>query len=65
MSQENVEIVRLAYEAWNRDDIDALLTFFHDDIEYVFLSAIREGRAVEIREYGTKEEALEAAGLSE
>ena len=32
---------------------------------YVFLWAIREGRAVEIREYGTKEEALEAAGLSE
>ena len=32
---------------------------------YVFLWAIREGRGVDIREYATKEEALEAAGLSE
>jgi ketosteroid isomerase-like protein len=32
---------------------------------YVFLWAIREGRAVDIREYSTKEEALEAARLSE
>jgi ketosteroid isomerase-like protein len=31
---------------------------------YVFLWAIREARGVDIREYATKEEALEAVGLS-
>jgi len=32
---------------------------------YVFLWTIRDGRAIDVREYATKEEALEAAGLSE
>jgi ketosteroid isomerase-like protein len=32
---------------------------------YVFLWTIREGTVVEVREYATKEEALEAAALSE
>ena len=33
MSQENVEIVHLAYEAWNRDDIDAMLLLMHPNVE--------------------------------
>ena len=33
MSQENVEIVHLAYEAWNRDDIDAMLLLMHANVE--------------------------------
>jgi ketosteroid isomerase-like protein len=32
MSQENVEIVRRAYAAWNRDDRRAALAFFADDV---------------------------------
>jgi ketosteroid isomerase-like protein len=34
MSQENVEVVRLAYEAWNRDDVDAALLLIHPDAEW-------------------------------
>jgi ketosteroid isomerase-like protein len=34
MSQENVEIVRLAYEAWNRDDLDEFLLLIHPDAEW-------------------------------
>ena len=34
MSQENVEVVRQAYEAFNRAGLDALLERFHPDIEY-------------------------------
>ena len=32
---------------------------------YVFLWTVSEGRAVDVREYATKDEALEAVGLSE
>ena len=35
MSQENVELVRRAIEAWNRGDLDAILTTLHPDLEYV------------------------------
>jgi uncharacterized protein len=34
MSERNVEIVRLAHEAWNRDDIDAALVLVHPDVEW-------------------------------
>jgi ketosteroid isomerase-like protein len=34
MSQENVELVRRAYEAWNRGDIDAVVQFAAPDGEY-------------------------------
>jgi ketosteroid isomerase-like protein len=33
MSQENVEIVRRVYEAWNRDDLDAVLLLIHPNFE--------------------------------
>jgi ketosteroid isomerase-like protein len=34
MSRENVEVVRRAYEAWNRDDFDAALLLIHPDVEW-------------------------------
>jgi ketosteroid isomerase-like protein len=34
MSQENVEVVRAGFEAWNHDDIDALLFLIHPDVEW-------------------------------
>ena len=35
MSQENVEIVRRGYEAFNRGDIDGVVGFLAPDFEYV------------------------------
>jgi ketosteroid isomerase-like protein len=35
MSQENVELVALTYDAWNRNDMDAMLATFHADFEFV------------------------------
>ena len=35
MSQENVEIVRPAYEAWNGGDLDAALRDTHPGVEFV------------------------------
>jgi ketosteroid isomerase-like protein len=34
MSQENVEVVRAAFEGWNRDDLDAALLLIHPDAEW-------------------------------
>jgi len=34
MSQENVEIVRVAYEAFAREGLDRFLEHFTDDVEY-------------------------------
>ena len=35
MSQENVEVVRRAYEAWNARDMDALREFYDPDVMIV------------------------------
>jgi ketosteroid isomerase-like protein len=35
MSKENVEIFRLAVDAWNRQDIEGLLALVDSEIEYV------------------------------
>ena len=35
MSQENVEMLVRAFEAWNRDDMDAMLALVDPDFEYV------------------------------
>jgi ketosteroid isomerase-like protein len=35
MSQENVEIVRRAYDAWDRGDMDAMLATLHPALVYV------------------------------
>ena len=40
MSQENIETVRLAYEAFGRAGLDALLEHFHPDAEYDITAAI-------------------------
>jgi len=34
MSQENVEIVRAAWDAWSRGDIDALFDFYDPEVEW-------------------------------
>ena len=34
MSQENVELVRRGYEAWNRDDFDGVEPLLHPDVEW-------------------------------
>ena len=34
MSQENVEIVRRAYAAFNEEVLDAFLEYYHPDLEY-------------------------------
>jgi ketosteroid isomerase-like protein len=136
MSQENVEIVRAVYEAWNAGDMEALFAHFHPELvyhpradepdpsphvgrdvyerlvsgfvesfsevtfevlevidagdhviastvlhavlhgqgsasdagvsdTYVFVFKVRDGLVVEGWEYRTKQEALEAVGLSE
>ena len=33
MSQENVEVVRQSYEAWNRGDLEALLDLMHPAVQ--------------------------------
>jgi ketosteroid isomerase-like protein len=132
MSQENVEVVKAAFEAYNRGDLDAWVADADPDIEWhvlpeatdpgphrgrqvilergklwrqmfgglrvevleyidagdyviapvrmrgqapgsdaevaldeVYVSMLRNGKIVELREYRTKAEALEAAGLRE
>ena len=35
MSQENVEIARAGYEAWNRSDLDGMLGMLASDVEFV------------------------------
>jgi ketosteroid isomerase-like protein len=34
VSQENVELARRGYEAWNRDDLDAVLATYHQQFEF-------------------------------
>ncbi len=40
MSQENVEVVRRAFEAFSRAGLDALLEYVHPDAEYDVSAAI-------------------------
>jgi ketosteroid isomerase-like protein len=35
MSEENVELVRTGYEAWNRSDLDGVLAVLAPDLEFV------------------------------
>ena len=46
MSQENVEIVRAAVDAWNRGDWDAVLKDAAPSFEFDFSRSISPGRAV-------------------
>ena len=45
MSQENVELVRGAINAWNRDDYDAWIEYFDPDCEFRPLRAQLEDQA--------------------
>ena len=44
MSQENVEVVRRANEAFDARDMDALLAEHHPEVEIVVLRSEIEGR---------------------
>jgi ketosteroid isomerase-like protein len=44
MSEEQVRIVRAAFEAWNRSDFDALLSLWSEEAEFYPLRAQLEGR---------------------
>jgi ketosteroid isomerase-like protein len=46
MSQENVEIVRQAYEAFNRRDSEGMVADFADGFEYVSTGALPDARGV-------------------
>src|SRR5215217_7393330 len=102
MSQENVEVVRLAADAMTQRGLDAFAEYCTDDIDdlraepvelidagedqvvavlrlmgraklsgvetdltYACVYTIRDGKIARGREYWTKEQALEAAGLRE
>ena len=111
MSQENVEVVRVAYEAFARARLGRFMEHYADDVEYRVLAGasdgfwqqlvelidaggdtvftaerfggrarlsgveadspnwtvftIRDGKIASGHEYATREQALEAAGLSE
>jgi ketosteroid isomerase-like protein len=45
MSQENVELVHRAYEAFNQRDLDALLALCDPDVEFIlFIMQVEGGR---------------------
>jgi ketosteroid isomerase-like protein len=44
MSQGNVELVRRAMDAWNREDVEALIPLSDPDVEFVSIFAGMEGR---------------------
>jgi uncharacterized protein len=43
MSEENVEIVRRGYEAWNRRDFNQILDLVDPEIEWTFAQGLRPG----------------------
>jgi uncharacterized protein len=46
MSEENVEIVRRGYEAYNRGDVDGVVADFARDCEYIATGALPGTRGV-------------------
>jgi ketosteroid isomerase-like protein len=44
MSQHDVQLVRRAMEAWNREDLDALIPLSDPEVEFVSIFAGMEGR---------------------
>lgn len=44
MSQQNVDLVRRAMDAWNREDVDALIPLSDPEVEFVSVFAGMEGR---------------------
>jgi hypothetical protein len=55
MSQENVEIVRRAYDAYGRDGLDGLMRYLHPEIEWTTTGPFRESATYrgheEVRRY--------------
>ena len=45
MSQENVEVVRAAFEAWNRNDFDAWIQYFDPEVQWSALTEEFRGHA--------------------
>ena len=41
MSQENVELLRRSYEAWNRRDFDSALAIYDTDVVWTFTAEAR------------------------
>ena len=45
MSQQNVEVVRAAFEGWNRDDFDAHIQYFDPEVHWSALLEAFRGHA--------------------
>jgi ketosteroid isomerase-like protein len=54
MSQENVELTRRAFDAFNRRDLDAYLALMDDDVEIVPRLGAMEGESSYRRHDGTR-----------
>ncbi len=69
MSEENVELVRHAYEAWNRGDLEWLLNHTTPASEFRTAPLFPDAEALYQGQEGFTfadwDQALEAAGLSE
>jgi ketosteroid isomerase-like protein len=68
MSQENVEVVRRGFEAWNAGDMDAFRELYHPDAVMQMLEGWPEpgpyvGRDAVMREFGQLREAWDADAL--
>ena len=61
MSVENVEVVRRAFEAFDRGD----RATFEVNMRVASVYEIRDGMVASVRDYNSRNEALEAARLSE
>jgi ketosteroid isomerase-like protein len=49
MSQENVEIVQAAIDAWNVRDFDSLMNLVHEDVELHFIGGFADLVGAEFR----------------
>jgi ketosteroid isomerase-like protein len=71
MSQENVELMYRAFDAFNRRGLDAFVALMDDDVDtpldekVCHVARWRHGKCVWWRSFNTRAEALEAVGLSE
>jgi ketosteroid isomerase-like protein len=79
MPEQNVEVVRRMWAAWTSEDMSGWLAFFHPEVAWQtredepdagvyhgregVLLTTRDGRIVEVREFASRAEGLEAAGL--
>ncbi len=63
VSEENIERMRQSQAAFEHGDRDAWGAFVHPDVEVVF--TFRDGLFARAEWFENRQEALEAAGLSE